>query len=634
MSNMRSELQEAQQKKIDYFCEFTNNNNLSQAEYYLNKANWDEKMAVEFYFNKPDYRYNNNNIYNIPNEHNLKRHASAKMRNNNENDIINNSKNLNYKYGHIVYDQNSKYIEYNINDLLKEKENKGSHYTHDKTYLYVKNNLKNPITNFKSFMEKLEYNAGVILIFREENIYKLKEQIPQVNEIREKIQNIAIIPVNYNSDEGLSLITGLFCVSFPSYIFCKYKNRNTIYITDKMEGAFDKKFLFDCLYKIKPDIIPVPNKENNNKPNMKVLPRPQTNVNKKNKEIFDNLFDQFHSIGNELNRKKKEIDKNKYQRDNKIQNKIPNNFQNKYDNNKDSKKNDKYDKYKNNNDIYREGNKFQNNYNNKNINNINYLNNNNIINKNDNNNKNENNKFKFSDGDFFLGNSIEIPALFGYYNNNIGNIGDKNSNNINNPIEKNIQNNNININESKNIIEDNKDKNIPNNNSINPNINQQNNMDLRDSIYNLSYGQIFAKREEEMRKLEKMQQEKEKKEEEEKKKQLEEEKKIKNYEKESEIAKMILAPEPDESNPDVCHIKFRLPDGEKIKERRFLKTDKISVLYDYIKSIGREIFMEHDSTDFDILYVGFPPKNLENSKNNTLESEGLYPNSILQISEK
>ena len=109
-------------------------------------------------------------------------------------------------------------------------------------------------------------------------------------------------------------------------------------------------------------------------------------------------------------------------------------------------------------------------------------------------------------------------------------------------------------------------------------------------------------------------QEKEKKEEEEKKKQLEEEKKIKNYEKESEIAKMILAPEPDENNPDVCHIKFRLPDGEKIKERRFLKTDKISVLYDYIKSIGREIFMEPDSTDFDILCYGFPPKNLEDKK--------------------
>ena len=49
------------------------------------------------------------------------------------------------------------------------------------------NSQKNFCENFKSFMEKLEYNAGVILIFREENIYKLKEQIPQVNGIREKI---------------------------------------------------------------------------------------------------------------------------------------------------------------------------------------------------------------------------------------------------------------------------------------------------------------------------------------------------------------------------------------------------------------------------------------------------------------
>ena len=56
-----------------------------------------------------------------------------------------------------------------------------------------------------------------------------------------------------------------------------------------------------------------------------------------------------------------------------------------------------------------------------------------------------------------------------------------------------------------------------------------------------------------------------------------------------------------------------------MKERRFLKTDNISILYDYVKSIGREIFMEPDATDFNILYVGFPPKNLEHFKNNTLE---------------
>ena len=48
----QSELQEAQQKKIDFFCYHINNNDLSKAEYYLTKANWDEKLAVEIYFNK------------------------------------------------------------------------------------------------------------------------------------------------------------------------------------------------------------------------------------------------------------------------------------------------------------------------------------------------------------------------------------------------------------------------------------------------------------------------------------------------------------------------------------------------------------------------------------------------------
>ena len=159
-------------------------------------------------------------------------------------------------------------------------------------------------------------------------------------------------------------------------------------------------------------------------------------------------------------------------------------------------------------------------------------------------------------------------------------------------------------------------------------------MMLRDSIYNLSDGQVLAKREQEMRRLEKMQEEKEREEKEKEKKKEEEKLKIKKYEKEAEIAKMILVPEPDDNNPDTCHIKFRLPDGEKIVERKFLKTDKISVLYDYVKSIGREIFMEPDAIDFNIISIGFPPKNLENLKNSTLEKEGLYPNSILQIEEK
>ena len=44
--------------------------------------------------------------------------------------------------------------------------------------------------------------------------------------------------------------------------------------------------------------------------------------------------------------------------------------------------------------------------------------------------------------------------------------------------------------------------------------------------------------------------------------------------------------------------------------------------------------MEPDATDFDLLSIGFPPTNLEDKKNSTLEKDGLFPNSILQIREK
>lgn len=71
--------------------------------------------------------------------------------------------------------------------------------------------------------------------------------------------------------------------------------------------------------------------------------------------------------------------------------------------------------------------------------------------------------------------------------------------------------------------------------------------------------------------------------------------------------------EPEENNPDVSQIILRYPDGEKTIERRFLKTEKINVLYLLVKSKGREIFFDQESNNFDLIY-GFPPKNLDNSK--------------------
>ena len=600
-NNIQRELREAQQKKIDYFCEIINNNNIAQAEYYLNKSNWDENVAIQLYYNKPDYNLNYKrniqNTDNIPREKIIKRIESAKFTNKKNNNVnINKNNNI-----HIENNQENKYFEFNIKNLVRDEPKKGIRFIHDKNLLYIKNNLKNVETDFKIFLNKLINVAGIILIYREENIQIIKEQINNINSLREKIGNYIIFPTNSNSKEGLEFSLGLTCISFPSYIFCKYKNDSNIFITDRMEGAFDKSFLENSVYKIISSLNPKDNKDINNL-NMKVKQNRQSNSKKKDdKDIFNNIYQQFRKK-EQVN--KRILDKNKNNnKDQKIPKPIKNNINN----------------YKNDNLKYE----------------INIPNKENVIDNNNNQNKNNiiiNNKYdeymnKIDNfGDFFLGNSIEIPNLFGVYNNN-------NFNNNNYKQDKIIENspNNKIIKESKN---NEKEKNVLDNKINNMNNINENDMKLRDSIYNLSDGQILAKREQEMRKLEKMQEEKERKEKEEQKKKEEEELQIKKYEKEAEIAKLILAPEPDDNNPDTCHIKFRLPDGEKVMERKFLKTDSISVLYDYVKSIGREIFMEPDATDFNIISIGFPPKNLQNLKNSTLEKEGLYPNSILQIEEK
>ena len=601
-------LQEAQQKKIDFFCLHINNNDISKAEYYLTKANWDEKLAVQIYFNNNDIV--NKNGHNNQQGLQLKRHTSARANVKKINQYIDDNVEKNKFNYPKAY--NSNYIEYNITCLIEKENNKGINSLHLKNILYIKNNLKNVETNFNIFFQKLKYNSGVILLFDDESYSKVKGQINNINiSIKNINQNYVIFPTTISTTQGICLRGSLSCISFPSYIFCRYKDEQHIYITDRMDGAFDITFFKESILKNIQSINQnkIDNKENKKK-DMKVIPLPQKNNNeKKDEKVMNDVLNYF-------NRGKSNKDHHHQNNNNIIQNKE----------NLNKKQNHNIpNPYKKDNNIIKK----------QIIDNNNIkINNNKEINNNLNNNNSQKKVFDAKDyGDFFLGDSIEIPFLFGNYQNN-----SIKQNNYNfNEKEDNFDylqdfrdNNKININNKLNNNENNK--------QINQNNIIKNDSIIRDSIYNLSDGQVLAKREEEMRKLERMQEEKERKEEEERKeeqrKKLEEEKKIKKYEKEAEIAKMILDKEPDDTNPDVCFIKFRLPDGEKMLERRFLKNDKISILYDYIKSIGREIFIEPDATDFDIFSSDFPPQNLENKKNSTLEKEGLYPNSILQIREK
>ena len=102
-------------------------------------------------------------------------------------------------------------------------------------------------------------------------------------------------------------------------------------------------------------------------------------------------------------------------------------------------------------------------------------------------------------------------------------------------------------------------------------------------------------------------------------------------EKAKEASKKVLE-EPNSEDPDSTTICFRYPDGEKSINRRFLKNHRIQNLYDYVESLGEEIYTEKENNKFS-LYQPFPPKKYDNMEN-TLEMENLFPNAVIQIREE
>ena len=152
----------------------------------------------------------------------------------------------------------------------------------------------------------------------------------------------------------------------------------------------------------------------------------------------------------------------------------------------------------------------------------------------------------------------------------------------------------------------------------------------------MSDGEILQKQKDEMEALEKQAQMKEeemkRKKLQEQKEKLEEEEKIKKIEIKASEAKQKIVEEPSEDDPNVTTICFRYPDGEKRKDRRFLKSHTIQNLYDYVTSLGNEIYSEEGNNSFS-LYQPFPPKKYDIMEN-TLEKEGLFPNAVIQIREE
>ena len=261
------------------------------------------------------------------------------------------------------------------------------------------------------------------------------------------------------------------------------------------------------------------------------------------------------------------------------------------------------------------------------------------------------NLFDYSDNFILSSNSNKIINDNIINNNNI-------INNINQPNNfiNDYQNDNINniINQPNNLIDDYQYNNIINDFSNSNSIRKSNNSNnlindnnnyfsegqnrysktKRDSYSFLTDGEILAKQESEIKKLENMVEQK-RLEEEKKEKEKKEEEDRKNQEElmqkmQVESLIKLLPKEPSDEDPNKCTILFRFPDGEKVVQRKFLKTDIVALLYLYIKSLGREIYDDNNENHFSLIQ-SFPFKNLDNVQNNTLEQEGLFPNAMLQI---
>ena len=615
------------------------------AENYLRLTDWNQDNAVQLYLEEKsnkDTHVNNRN-------QNVRPNPAGKI-----------EFKINYKL-HLtqeVYKPNEQLLYKDLNTFMRER------------FIYVGN-------TFEDFFNLLKSHAGLIIVLSKEKIYELRNNLIRISNnplCKDIIENAVIFPVMKDSATGYEFVQKFIPRDYPLYLFCKYKNNQAMEIVFRSENQIKLEYITINLLECFPDTEIKQNiYKNLNETILKIKKSYQFGnyINNVNNHLDQNIQ---NNVNNHLN-----------QNDHKNQNNLlsdpknyfygdqdellalissleinipPHNNNINQSNNNINQSNNNINQSNNNinqsiNNINQSNNKLDynapnpmnNNYNDsqilndnggQNMNNINYSNVNNV------NNNQSHIQESYNNNQSYNNQIHESQLNNNHYNNNHNYNNNYNNNqniqsqfNYNNSINQsnntNIKNNQGFLNniiddksEVQNSLNENNQSINHNNQSINPN--NQNHQNIEDSIFGLSDGEIMAKREREIKELERQEEERIKKEEEEKLKN-------ENYEKEANIYKQNLDEEPDENNPDVCKIMFRYPNGEKNSQRRFLKTDKIQKLYDYVKSLGREIYSESKMLDFELI-SGFPPKNLENSKNKTLLEEGLFPSSMIQIKEK
>ena len=90
--------------------------------------------------------------------------------------------------------------------------------------------------------------------------------------------------------------------------------------------------------------------------------------------------------------------------------------------------------------------------------------------------------------------------------------------------------------------------------------------------------------------------------------------------------------EPAAGGADVCEVVFRAQGSVKRFNRRFLKTDTVELLYNYVRTLAADedadLGFDNPNSQFQIIQP-FPKKVFEDFSKQTLEEMGIFPRALL-----
>ena len=152
-----------------------------------------------------------------------------------------------------------KIIEFKINEKLKSS---------DETFLPKNKDLYNDfikflkdknsyvVSNFKDFLCSLERRGGLIIIFPEEKMNEVRNNMIRASNIKfcsDIMTKATIFPILKDSEIANEFIKVFSIKNFPFYIFCKYKNEEKMEIKSSIAKKFWMKDVVDTLLSCFPE---------------------------------------------------------------------------------------------------------------------------------------------------------------------------------------------------------------------------------------------------------------------------------------------------------------------------------------------------------------------------------------------